>query len=126
MALFLLTTSSGSSFFKRFYTVALISFILICLFSFCSSSFASPVIDVDSLSDDMDEFDNSQDMKYYIALHPPSPSNPFINAADQEALASKARLFRILLKSLLIQPDYRHQQYNGKRYAALSFHAMRG
>ncbi|CAF0963513.1 unnamed protein product [Rotaria sp. Silwood1] len=122
---FILLTGNGSSFVKRFYTIALIYFILVCLCSYCSSSsFASPFIDADPLSNDLDEFDNSQETKYYIPLQ--LPSNHYINVPEQEVLASKARLFRILLKSLLIQPDYQRKQYNGKRYASQSFHAMRG
>ncbi|CAF2521984.1 unnamed protein product [Rotaria sp. Silwood2] len=124
MALFLLTGSS-SSFYKRFYTVALISFILVCLCSYCSSSpFASSYIDADPLSDDLDEFDNNQEMKYFKPLQ--SLSNRYVNIPEQELLGSKARLFRILLKSLLLQPDYRYSRYNDKRYASQSFHAMRG
>lgn len=41
---------------------------------------------------------------------------------------SKGRLVRLLLKSAVAQPDYRHQRpiNTNKRYTAQSFHAMRG
>ncbi|CAF1318023.1 unnamed protein product [Rotaria magnacalcarata] len=123
---FAILNGSISSFSKRFYIVALISCILLCLCSYCSSSpFASSVIDAEPLSDDInDVYDSEDGMKFYIPLQ--LLSNHFINAPQQEMAASKAHLFRVLLKSLLTESDHRHRQYNDKRYASQSFHAMRG
>ncbi|CAM4927471.1 unnamed protein product [Rotaria socialis] len=123
---FVILNGSISSFSKRFYTVALISCILLCLCSYCSSApFASSVIDVEPLSDDVNDVFNYEDgMKFYIPLQ--SLSNHLINDHQKKMAASKAHLFRVLLKSLLTESDHRHAQYNDKRYASQSFHAMRG
>lgn len=124
MALFTLN-GSVSSFSKRVYMLALVALLLICFCSYCSaSSFSPSVIEVDPLSDDIDDFDNSHEIKYYIPFKA-SPNN-FISVSEQPIIASKSSLIHLLLKSLLGQPEYQHKPYNDKRYATQSFHAMRG
>ncbi|CAF2788703.1 unnamed protein product [Rotaria sp. Silwood2] len=119
---FVLLTGNGSSFDKRSYTMALICLILLCLFTYFSSSFASPSINADPLCDNLDKFDNSQEIKYYRLLQ--LPSNHYINVSEQEVLTLKAGFFRILNKASLIQPEYQHKQCNSKCYTSQSFHVM--
>ncbi|CAF3205286.1 unnamed protein product [Rotaria sp. Silwood2] len=119
---FVLLTGNGSSFDKRSYTMALICLILLCLFTYFSSSFASPSINADPLCDNLDKFDNSQEIKYYRLLQ--LPSNHYINVSEQEVLTLKAGFFRILNKASLIQPEYQHKQCNSKCCTSQSFHVM--
>jgi hypothetical protein len=103
----ILFNGDGSSISSRFNLLLLITFVLVC---FCSSS---PFIhDIDSSTYDIDDD--------YI------PSPGFINIPEPRIFPSKDSLRNLLLKSIAIEPTYRHKDYNNKRYASQAFHAMRG
>jgi hypothetical protein len=111
-----------SSFSTQFYLLALIALVLVCFCSYCSSSFISPNIDADPLSD---EFDNDDGIQYYVPL-PSSSSHQYVDVPQKAILPSKNRFMHLLLKSITIQPDHNHKQPNSKRYSSQAFHAMRG
>lgn len=125
MANFTLNNIS-SSFSKRFYKVALISFIFACICSYCSSlPFPSSGTDVHQLSDGIDEFYDDHRVKSYLPIEL-FPSH-IMYTSNHEIRPPKAHIFLTLLQSLLTQyPDYQHGQYNDKRYASQPFYAMRG
>jgi hypothetical protein len=124
MALFLVY-GSGSSSTSRLNILALIAFILVCFCSYCSStSLVPPIIDVDSLADDIDMFDIDDDTAYYTPLK--LSSHHHRNVPEEAILPSKNHFLNLLLKSAVIQPDHRHKLYNDKRYVSQAFHAMRG
>jgi hypothetical protein len=120
MALFI-SCGNRSSVSTQFYILALIAFILVCFCSYCSSTYISPDIDVEPLSD---ELENDDGINYYVPLR--SSSHHYIDVPEQAILPSKDRFMRLLLKSTAIQADSRHKQPNNKRYSAQAFHAMRG
>jgi hypothetical protein len=114
MALFILF-NHGSSLSIRFYILALIVLVLACFCSHCSSS---PL--VASVIDDLDESNMDDD---FSALQ--LSSRHYAYDPEQAILSSKNNFLHHLLKSVVPQPEYRHQKYN-KRYPTQSFHAMRG
>lgn len=125
---FFLFHANGSSFASRLNTLALIVLVLVCFCSYCSSSpssLVSPIVDVDSSTDDLDLFDIEDEITYYTPLK--LLSHHYRNVPEQAILPpSKNRFRNLLLKTALIYPEYRRKFHNNKRYASQQFHAMRG
>jgi len=136
MTLFILYGNSSSS-STRIYILALISLVLVCLFSHCSSSstssFGSSSVDIGNNPDnfDIEKYINDESNYYYrLPFRPSSSAIDYLNA-DQHRMLSKNGLLNLLLKSALTQEEDRpHRKYevhvNNRRYAPQSFHAMRG
>ena len=98
---------NGSSISSRLNILFLITLVLI---SCCSSSRFS-IYDVDSSSNELDD-----DLQY----------RRFINVPEPVIYPWKDPFRYLLRKSIVIQPNYRQNEYNNKRYAPQAFHAMRG
>ncbi len=80
---------------------------LIC----CCSSSRLSIYDAESSSNELDD-----DLPY----------RRFINIPEPVIYPWKDPFRYLLRKSIVVQPTYRHDEYNNKRYAPQAFHAMRG
>ncbi len=110
----------------RISILSLIILVLVCSFSYCSSSsFGSPNIDIDNKN-----FHDKKSNYHHLLFRPSSSEIDYFNS-NENHLSSKDRLFNLLLKSALIQGenfpyDQDSSHDNSRRDLPQSFHAMRG
>jgi hypothetical protein len=133
MAFFLLHNNGPSSSI-RVFMLALFALVLACSFSYCSSSPTYSVdpstIDIGDNNIEIEKKSNDQNYPYYRSAFESSPSTHDMDVAERP-ISSKHRFVNLLTKAALLEAEDRpHRQYpihaNNRRYAAQSFHAMRG
>jgi hypothetical protein len=128
MASFILY-GSGSSSFMRIYRLALIILMLVCSFSYCSSSSNTSNVDIGE-NDDGNINDKNHHYYYRLPFRPTSSAMDTINA-DEHPILFKYRLRNLLVRPALIQDEARrprrHPPYAyHDRNSPQIFQAMRG
>jgi hypothetical protein len=108
----------------RIYSLALIILMLVCLFSYCSSSSNTSNVDI---GENDDGNINDKNNHYYSRL----PFRPSPSAIDEHPILFKHRLRNLLVRPVLIQEEAqrprRHPPYAyHDRNSPQVFQAMRG
>jgi hypothetical protein len=113
----------------RISMLSLIILVLVCSFSYCSSSLASS-FGSSNVGIDKKRF-HDEIPNYHRLLFRPTSSEIYDLNSNENRISSKDRLLNLLLKSAVIQEedlpyDQDSNHINNRRQIPQSFHAMRG